>query len=80
MKHATLLQHLSTPPQRRHTHKPSLTVSEQLREDVEAFRRSGACDTLECEGFAIEAFARLRRLTFRQAERVWASVSPVQFS
>jgi len=43
----------------------------QLAQDIGAYVRSGACDTDEGEGHMIEAFAQLRGLTFRQAERIW---------
>ena len=44
---------------------------DQLKQDIGAYVRSGACDTDEGEGYMIEAFAKLRGLTFRQAERIW---------
>lgn len=69
--HPTSRGHVTIPATLRH-HESS--VDDAIKEDIEAWRRSGASDTFECEGHAIEAFAREYGITFRQAERVWTNI------
>lgn len=54
---------------------PSFFVWKQLQIDVHAFMRAGAMDSAECEQAAVEAFRQLRKLTARQAEHVWMSIT-----
>lgn len=51
------------------------TVERVMNEEIAAYVRSGALDTMECEALAIEAFARRFRLTMRQAEAYWTSTT-----
>jgi len=43
---------------------------------IAAWIRSGATDTLECEGCTIHAFAREFGYSFREAERIWNELKP----
>lgn len=54
---------------------PRLTVSEQLSADVRTMCAAGAMDSPEAEALAVRTLATLRRLTMRQAERVWVRVT-----
>lgn len=46
-----------------------------MNDEIAAYVRSGALDTMESENLAIEAFARRFRLTMRQAEAYWTSTT-----
>ena len=55
------------------------SVDDAIKEDIEAWRRSGAFDTIdgttfECETCAIESFAYDYGLSLPQARRVWNSI------
>lgn len=51
------------------------TVERAMNEEIAAYVRSGALDTMESENLALEAFARRFRLTMRQAEAYWTSTT-----